>query len=50
MDNKTTKTAEELKKEEIARETWDSWLDALEGQEQPEACSINDEDCEACGS
>ena len=50
MTDKTKKTADELKKEEVARETWDSWLDALEGQDQPKACSIDDEDCEACGS
>ena len=36
--------------EEIAKETWESWIVDLEEQEQPETCSIDDEDCEACGS
>tara|TARA_B110000902_G_C14245033_1_gene563947 strand:+ start:512 stop:664 length:153 start_codon:yes stop_codon:yes gene_type:complete len=50
MIKKAQKTQEELLKEEVARETWDSWLDALEGQDQP-TCNIEDkDDCEACGS
>lgn len=44
------KTKDELKNEEIARETWDNWVGNLEKKEQPEACSIDNEDCEACGS
>ena len=36
--------------EEITKETWESWIVDLEEQEQPETCSIDDEDCEACGS
>ena len=28
----------------------DSWIVDLEEKDQPEACSIDDEDCEACGS
>jgi len=28
----------------------DNWLNDLESKEQPKACSIDDEDCEACGS
>jgi len=28
----------------------DNWLNDLESKEQPEACSIDDDDCEACGS
>lgn len=28
----------------------DSWIVGLEDKEQPVACSIDDEDCEACGS
>jgi len=36
--------------EEIAKETWESWIVDLTDQEQPETCSIDDEDCEACGS
>jgi len=29
---------------------FDDWLGGLESKEQPEACSIDDPDCEACGS
>jgi|TARA_R110000787_G_scaffold77492_2_gene170193 hypothetical protein len=50
-----SKEEEELKKtkernEEVARNTWDSWIVDLEEQEQPETCGIDDDDCEACGS
>ena len=36
--------------EESKKDTLDSWIVDLEEKEQPEACSIDDEDCEACGS
>ena len=36
--------------EESKQNTFDSWIVDLEDQEQPEACSINDPDCENCGS
>ena len=29
---------------------WNNWIVDLQDGEQPEACSIDDEDCEACGS
>jgi len=29
---------------------FENWLNDLEDKEQPEACSIDNEDCEACGS
>tara|TARA_R110002020_G_scaffold9539_1_gene37421 strand:- start:377 stop:529 length:153 start_codon:yes stop_codon:yes gene_type:complete len=38
------------KDKEIARNTWDSWLNELEDKEQPDQCSIDNPDCEACGS
>jgi hypothetical protein len=41
---------EKKRNEEIAKETWESWIVDLEDKEQPETCSIDDEDCEACGS
>tara|TARA_R110000823_G_scaffold31582_5_gene89728 strand:+ start:208 stop:345 length:138 start_codon:yes stop_codon:yes gene_type:complete len=41
---------EKKRNEEIAKETWESWIVDLEEQEQPETCSIDNEDCEACGS
>ncbi len=36
--------------DESKKDTLDSWIVDLEEKEQPEACSIDDEDCEACGS
>ena len=44
------KEEQKRKNEEVAREQWDSWIVDLQHGEQPEACSIDDEDCEACGS
>ena len=41
---------EKKRNEEIAKETWEGWIVDLEDKEQPETCSIDDEDCEACGS
>ena len=41
---------EKKRNEEIAKETWESWIVDLQDKEQPETCSIDDEDCEACGS
>lgn len=41
---------EKKRNEEIAKETWESWIVDLEDKEQPKTCSIDDEDCEACGS
>ena len=38
------------KNEQVARDTWDSWIVALEEGDQPDACNIDDGDCEACGS
>ena len=35
---------------EASKDTFDSWVVDLEGQDQPEACSIDDPDCENCGS
>jgi hypothetical protein len=36
--------------DESRKDTLDSWIVDLEEKEQPDACSIDDEDCEACGS
>ena len=36
--------------EESKNNTFESWIGDLEDKEQPETCSIDDEDCEACGS
>ena len=40
----------EEKNKEIARQQWESWIVDLEEQEQPDACGIDNDDCEACGS
>ena len=31
-------------------DSFSSWLNDLEDKEQPQACSIDDPECEACGS
>ena len=36
--------------EKIAEDTFSGWLDELEEKPQPEACSIENPDCENCGS
>jgi len=36
--------------EESKQNTFDSWIIDLEDKDQPEACSIDDPDCENCGS
>ena len=36
--------------EESKQNTFDSWITDLEDTDQPESCSIDDEDCENCGS
>jgi len=42
---------EEMKKaEQSKQDTFDSWVEDLEEQEQPDACNLDDEDCENCGS
>jgi hypothetical protein len=38
------------KADESRDNTFDSWLTDLEEKEQPEACSIDNPDCENCGS
>jgi hypothetical protein len=51
MSEDQKEALEQLKKsEESMNDTFDSWVNDLEDQEQPDACSIDDEDCEACGS
>lgn len=35
---------------DIAKDMFSDWLGELEDKEQPENCSIDDTDCEACGS
>ena len=34
----------------IAEDTFSGWLNELEEKDQPEACSIDNPDCENCGS
>ena len=45
MDKGKVKSAEE-----VAEEVFGNWIQDLEDKDQPESCSIDDEDCEACGS
>jgi len=44
------KNDDSVKTEENKADTLDSWITDLETKDQPEACSIDNEDCEACGS
>ena len=37
-------------KEKDVDTTWDAWLEDMSDREQPEACSIDNPDCENCGS
>jgi len=45
-ENVKLKTASQSPQED----SFDSWLGDLEEKEQPQACSIDNPDCEACGS
>jgi hypothetical protein len=47
MDKGIEKTSEEINE---ARKTWDDWLGDMSDREQPEVCTIDDPDCEACGA
>jgi hypothetical protein len=49
IDNKDQ---DKVKKEmqNTQEDSFSSWLSDLEEKEQPEACSIDDPECEACGS
>ena len=35
---------------QATEDVFESWIVDLTDQDQPDACSIDDEDCEACGS
>ena len=45
-ENPKLNTASQTPKED----SFDSWLGDLEEKEQPQQCSIDDPECEACGS
>jgi|TARA_R110000822_G_scaffold63047_14_gene155170 hypothetical protein len=39
------------RRDELSRkDAFESWVIDLEESEQPDACNIDDSDCEACGS
>ena len=38
------------KADESKKDMFDSWLTDLEEKEQPESCSMDNPDCENCGS
>ncbi len=51
MSKDQKEALKELKRADESRDnTFDSWIVDLEDKEQPDACSIDDEDCESCGS
>ena len=37
-------------KEKEVDTTWDAWLNDMSDREQPDVCSVDNPDCEACGS
>ena len=45
MDKRSKKTPKE-----VAEKTFENWIEDLQEQEQPEVCTVDGEDCEACGS
>ena len=45
-ENVKLNTASQIPNED----SFDSWLGDLEEKDQPQACSIDNPDCEACGS
>jgi hypothetical protein len=51
MSKEREEALRQMKKSEEATENaFESWIVDLEEQEQPEACNIDDPDCENCGS
>ena len=38
------------KAEQSQKDTFDSWIVDLEEKDQPEACNIDDPECDNCGS
>jgi len=51
MINDKDEAARQLDRSKQATEdVFESWIVDLTDQDQPDACSIDDEDCEACGS
>ena len=49
-ENKDYETEMAKRAEESKQSTFDSWVDDLEEGEQPEQCSVDNPDCENCGS
>ncbi len=49
MENLKSTNNENENKKKLELE-WESWIVDLEEQEQPDACGIDDEGCENCGS
>ena len=51
MNDRENALREALKRaDESKQNTFDSWVEDLEDKDQPEVCSVDNEDCEACGS
>ena len=47
VDKGSEKTPKEV---DEGRVTWDSWLSDMSDRDQPDACTIDDKDCDSCGS
>ena len=49
-DAEVTKKLKKMSAKNEWESTMSDWLNELETMEQPEACSIDNPECEACGS
>ena len=47
VDKGVEKTPEEV---DEGRVTWDNWLNDMSERDQPDVCTIDNKDCDSCGS
>jgi len=50
IDDKDEAARQLNRSKQATEDVFESWIVDLTDQDQPDACSIDDEDCEACGS
>jgi len=50
IDDKDEAARQLDRSKQATEDVFESWIVDLTDQDQPDACSIDDEDCEACGS
>lgn len=49
-ENKLQEKITASQSQNTEEDSFSSWLNDLEEKEQPQACSVDNPDCEACGS